>query len=44
MKRFDSVDSYVEGHSERSEELIKLREILNSTDLVEEVGWPVLHV
>lgn len=39
MHRYESVDAYIEGHPERREELVKLREILNSTELVETVKW-----
>ena len=39
MKRFSSVDDYISGAANWQPELKRLREILNSTDLVETVKW-----
>ena len=39
MKRFKTVDDYISGSEQWSTELTKLREILNSTGLTEEVKW-----
>ncbi|MGI9517579.1 MAG: YdeI/OmpD-associated family protein [Pirellulaceae bacterium] len=39
MKRYKSVEAYIDGHDQWHDELIKLREIANSTELVETVKW-----
>lgn len=39
MQRYESVDAYIDGHPEWHDELVKLRDILNSTELVETVKW-----
>ena len=39
MKRFKTVDEFILGTEQFRDELIKLREILNSTDLEETVKW-----
>lgn len=39
MKRYKTVDEYIENAEHWQEELIRLREILNSTKLVEAVKW-----
>jgi uncharacterized protein YdeI (YjbR/CyaY-like superfamily) len=39
MKRFKTVDDYIAGRSQWQDALIKLREILLSTDLEETVKW-----
>ncbi len=39
MKRFKTVDDYISGSEQWGAELTKLREILNSTGLTEEVKW-----
>lgn len=39
MKRFKTVDDYILGADKWQAELARLREILNSTPLVEEVKW-----
>ena len=39
MKRFKTVDAYVDSLGQWHDEVVKLREILNSTELTEEVKW-----
>lgn len=39
MKRYKSVDDYIEGSETWQSELRQLRQILNSTELTEEVKW-----
>ena len=39
MKRYQSVDEYIEGHPEWQAALIKLREIMQTADLTETVKW-----
>lgn len=39
MKRFRTVDAYIESAEQWQEELVRLREILRSTALTEEVKW-----
>ncbi len=39
MKSYKSVDDYIAGHPEYSEELTHLRVLLNSTELEETVKW-----
>ena len=39
MKRYKTVDDYIDGNEMWPDELRRLREILLSTDLVEEVKW-----
>lgn len=39
MKRYESVDAYIDGHPEYVAELTKLREILLSSGLEETVKW-----
>lgn len=39
MKRYDTVDDYIEGNTKWYEELKLLRRLLSSTDLVECVKW-----
>ena len=39
MKRFKSVDAYIDAAEQFQDELIQLRKILNSTPLDEEVKW-----
>ena len=39
MKRFKTVDAYIQGAESYHEELLKLREILQGTELTEEVKW-----
>lgn len=39
MKRFDTVDAYIDHHEQYNNELRLLREILNSTGLDETVKW-----
>ena len=39
MKRFKTVDEYIENAEQRQPELIRLRKILQSTKLVETVKW-----
>ena len=39
MKRYKSVDDYIEGAEHWQDELIQLRKILGSTDLEETVKW-----
>ena len=39
MKRFKSVEEYIDSLDQWHDEVVKLREILKSTDLTEEVKW-----
>ena len=39
MKRYKTVDAYVDSLDQWHDEIVKLREILNSTALTEEVKW-----
>ena len=39
MKRYQSVDDYIEGNTQWQDALIKLREIIQSTELEETVKW-----
>ena len=39
MKRYKSVDAYIEGEEKWQKELVRLRQILTSTKLEEEVKW-----
>ena len=39
MKRYDSVDAYIEGAEQWQAELIQLRTVLNATPLEETVKW-----
>ncbi|MEO0483379.1 MAG: DUF1801 domain-containing protein [Planctomycetota bacterium] len=39
MKRFNTVDAYIAGHPDWAKELVRIREILNSTELEETVKW-----
>ena len=39
MKRYSSVDAYVKELTAWKNEITRLREILNSTELVETVKW-----
>ena len=39
MKRFNTVDAYIAGHPDWANELVRIREILHSTELEEAVKW-----
>jgi uncharacterized protein YdeI (YjbR/CyaY-like superfamily) len=39
MKRYTSVDEFIAGTKSRRQELMKLREVLNKTELEETVRW-----
>ena len=39
MKRYKTVDAYIEGEEKWQKELVRLRQILTSTKLEEEVKW-----
>ena len=41
MKRAKSVDDYIKSSENWQDELNQLREILNSTELAEEIKWGV---
>ena len=43
MQLAKSIEEYIEAHSERSDELVKLREILLRTELTETLKWGMPH-
>jgi uncharacterized protein YdeI (YjbR/CyaY-like superfamily) len=43
MKRYQDVDSYINGHPEWAEGLLILRAIMQSTELIETVKWGAPH-